>query len=92
MDIGPVAELRDPESDYGLRITAMTSNIKAMRVYAPASANFVSIDPQFNFDDPFGREWSNEDTGIVVLEPGQAVQWKIRLEIFSLTQDDSQQL
>ena len=24
MDNGPIAELRDPESDYGLRITAMT--------------------------------------------------------------------
>lgn len=92
MDIGPVAELRDPESDYGLRITAMSTNIKAMRVYAPAGANFVSIDPQFNFDDPFGREWANEDNGMVVLQPGQAVQWKIRLEIFSLTQNDSQQL
>ena len=93
MDIGPVAELHDPESDYGLRITAMTSNIKAMRVYAPADANFISIDPQFNFDDPLGREWpKDEDTGMVVLQPGQAVQWKIRLEIFSLTQDDPQQL
>jgi aldose 1-epimerase len=93
MDTGPVAELRDPDSDYGLRITAMTSNIKAMRVYAPVAANFISIDPQFNFDDPFGHEWAkDEDTGMVVLQPGQAVQWKIRLEIFSLTQDDSQQL
>jgi aldose 1-epimerase len=93
MDNGPVAELRDPQSDYGLRITAMTSNIKAMRVYAPAAANFICIDPQFNFDDPFGREWGkDEDTGMVVLQPGQAVQWKIRLEIFSLTQDDTRHL
>ena len=93
MDNGPVAEVRDPESDYGLRITAMTSNIKAMRVYAPADATFISIDPQFNFDDPFGHEWAKgEDTGMVVLQPGQAVQWKIRLEIFSLTQDDSRHL
>jgi aldose 1-epimerase len=93
MDNGPVAELRDPESDYGLRITAMTSNIKTMRVYAPADANFVSIDPQFNFDDPFGHEWAkDEDTGMVLLQPGQTVQWKIRLEIFSLTQDDARHL
>ena len=93
MDIGPAAELRDPESDYGLRMTMMTPNIKAMRVYAPADAKFVSIDPQFNFDDPFGREWSkDEDTGMVVLQPGQTVQWKIRLEIFSLSQEDSQHL
>jgi hypothetical protein len=86
MDIGPVAELRDPASNYGLRLTAMSSNIKAMRVYAPTGAAFVSIDPQFNYDDPFGREWPNgEDTGMVMLQPGQSVQWKIRLEIFSLT-------
>jgi aldose 1-epimerase len=91
LDNGPAAELRDPVSGYGLRITAMTSTIKAMRVYAPADANFVSIDPQFNYDDPFGREWANdEDTGMVVLQPGQSAQWKIRLEIFSLKPSDEQ--
>ncbi len=93
MDNGPVAELRDPMSDYGLRITVMTSNIKSMHVFAPAGAAFVSIDPSFNYDDPFGREWSkDEDTGMVVLQPGQTVQWKIRLEIFSLRTDESQRL
>jgi aldose 1-epimerase len=93
LDNGPVVELRDPENNYGLRITAMTSNIKAMRVDAPAGANFISIDPEFNFDDPFGHEWAkDEDTGMVILEPGQSVQWKIRLEIFSLMQNESQQL
>ncbi len=86
MENGPVAELRDPENDYGLRITAMTPTIKAMRVYAALDGSFISIQPQFNFDDPFGREWSKgEDTGIVVLQPGQTTQWKIRLEIFSLS-------
>ena len=35
MEDGPVAELRDPENDYGLRVTAMIPAIKAMRVYAP---------------------------------------------------------
>jgi aldose 1-epimerase len=86
MEDGSVAELRDPENDYGLRITAMTSTIKAIRVYAPLDGSFISIEPQFNYDDPFGREWAkNEDTGMVVLEPGQTTQWKIRLEIFSLS-------
>jgi aldose 1-epimerase len=85
LENGPVAELRDPKSKYGLRITAMTPSIKAMRAYAPAGANFVSIEPQFNYDDPFGREWaSDEDTGMVVLQPGQSVEWKIRLEILPL--------
>jgi aldose 1-epimerase len=83
---GPMAELRDPESDYGLRITATSPTIKALRVYAPLDGSFVSIEPQFNYDDPFGREWGKEeDTGMVVLEPGQSTQWRIRLEIFSLS-------
>jgi len=86
MEDGPVAELLDPENDYGLRITAMTSTIKAMRVYAPLDGSFISIEPQFNYDDPFGREWPKvEDTGMVVLQPGQSTQWRIRLEIFSLS-------
>jgi aldose 1-epimerase len=93
MDSGPVAELRDPASGYGLRLTLETSNVKALRVYAPTDANYISIDPQFNFDDPFGREWSREeDTGMVVLQPGQSVQWKVRLEIFSLTPTSSKLL
>ena len=85
LEDGPVAELRDPDSGYGLRIMAMTSTIKAIRVYAPLDGSFISIEPQFNYDDPFGREWGkDEDTGMVVLQPGQATQWKIRLEIFPL--------
>jgi aldose 1-epimerase len=85
LEDGPVAELRDPDSGYGLRIMAMTSTIKAIRVYAPLDGSFISIEPQFNYDDPFGREWAkDEDTGMVVLEPGQSTQWKIRLEIFPL--------
>lgn len=91
LDNGPAAELRDPESDYGLRVTAMSSTIKTMRIHAPAGAGFVSIDPQFNYDDPFGREWpKDEDTGMVVLQPGQSTQWTIRLEIFSLKTADQQ--
>lgn len=93
LESGPIAELRDPKSNYGLRITAMTPSIKAMRAYAPAGADFVSIEPQFNYDDPFGREWAgDEDTGMVVLQPGQSVEWKIRLEILSLTGAETDRL
>jgi hypothetical protein len=85
MENGPAAELRDPENNFGLRITATTPAIKAIRVYAPLDGSFISIDPQFNYDDPFGREWAkDEDTGMVVLQPGQSTQWRVRLEIFSL--------
>ncbi len=93
MEDGPLAELRDPENDYGLRITAMTSTIKAIRVYAPLDGSFISIDPQFNYDDPFGKEWANnEDTGMVVLQPGQSTQWKIQLEIFSLSSSGTERM
>ena len=93
LDNGPFVELRDPKSNYGLRMTILSTAIKAIHVEAPADASFVSIDPQFNYDDPFGHEWAKDvDTGMVVLEPGQTVQWKIRLEIFSLTDDTSQHM
>lgn len=84
-NIGPVAELSDPANDYGLRLTTFSSAIGAMRVVAPVNADYVSIQPQFNRDDPFGREWGkDEDTGMVVLQPGQSTQWKVRLDLFSL--------
>jgi aldose 1-epimerase len=87
LESGPVAELTDPASDFGLRLTALTPTIKAIRVVAPANADFVLIDPQFNYDDPFGKEWDkDEDTGMVVLQPGQTTQWRVRLEIYSLSQ------
>jgi aldose 1-epimerase len=93
MENGPAVELRDPENDYGLRITAMASTIRAIRVYAPLDGSFISIQPQFNYDDPFGREWGkNEDTGMVVLQPGQSTQWQIRLEIFSLSAGQTEHL
>jgi aldose 1-epimerase len=93
LDNGPIAELRDPKSNYGLRMTLLSPAIKAMRVYSPANASFISIDPQFNYDDPFGREWAkDENTGMVVLQPGQTVQWKIRLEIFTLSSDTPQHM
>jgi aldose 1-epimerase len=89
LENGPMAELRDPENDYGLRITAMTSNIKAIRVYAPLDGSYISIEPQINYDVPFGHEWADEDTGMLMLQPGQSIQWQIRLQIFSLSSTDS---
>lgn len=85
LESGPVAELNDSAGGYGLRLTVLSSTIKAIHVLAPANADFVTIEPQFNYDDPFGREWGKDtDTGMVVLEPGQSTQWKVRLEIVSL--------
>jgi aldose 1-epimerase len=82
LDNGPMVELRDPEAQYGLRITALSTTIKAFQIYAPADKNFIAIEPQMNFNDPFGKQWLNEDTGMATLAPGQSVQWKVRIELF----------
>jgi len=83
LDNGPVAELIDPVNDYGLRITMLSSSIKAIHVEAPEDKDFVVLAPKFNNDDPFGHEWAKaEDTGMVTLKPGESVQLRIRLEIF----------
>jgi galactose mutarotase-like enzyme len=82
---GPVAEIRDPAAGYGLRLTPLTASIKFMRVVAPSGAQWISIEPDSNVDDPFGHEWQNpDDTGLVSLQPGDSLQWRVRLEIFSL--------
>jgi aldose 1-epimerase len=82
---GPIAEIRDPVAGYGLRLVPLTASIKFMRVEAPAGERWISIEPDTNVDDPFGHEWANpDDTGIVSLQPGESLQWHVRLEIFSL--------
>lgn len=84
LDSGPVMELLDPEDGFGIRMTMLSPSIKAMHVEAPADGSFVMIEPRFNYDDPFGREWSkDESTGMLVIGPGQTAQWKIRLEIYA---------
>ncbi len=83
LDDGPIVEMTDAASSYGLRIKVLSSKIHAIHVVAPADGKYVEIAPQFNLDDPFGREWGKDvDTGMKVLEPGQAAEWKIRLELF----------
>jgi aldose 1-epimerase len=84
LDSGPVMELLDPEDNFGIRMTMLSPSIKAMHVEAPADGSFVMIEPRFNYDDPFGREWpKDESTGMMVIGPGQTAQWKIRLEIYA---------
>lgn len=86
LDLGPMVELRDPRSNYGLRLTALTPTIRAIHVETAPGSNSITIDPRFNYDDPFGHEWAyGDDTGIVTLEPGKSVQWRIRLELFPIS-------
>lgn len=77
-----VAEIIDPAAHYGLRIITVSPQISAIQVYAPPEKNFIAIEPQFNLNDPFGKEWKHIETGMVTLRPGASVTWKVRLELF----------
>ncbi len=74
--------LADPASKYGIRVEGLSPEIKTVQVYAPPSKSFAAIEEQYNFGDPFGKEWHGMDTGMVILQPGQSTTWKVRLELF----------
>jgi aldose 1-epimerase len=78
-----VIEITDPAAKYGLRIRALSPEIKATQVYAPVDKNFVAVEPQFNLADPYKKEWGKTDTGMVLLKPGKSVSWRVRLELFT---------
>ena len=86
LDNGPVFEVKDTADNYGLRMIMLTNSIKALHVFTKHDAKYFSIDPRTNFDDPLGREWVKDpDASVVVLAPGQTTQWRVRLELFPLT-------
>ncbi len=78
-----VSEIIDPASNYGIRILAESPEIKSIQVYSPPDKSFVALEPQFNLPDPYGSEWKNTDTGMVLLQPGQSVSWRVKLELFT---------
>ena len=82
-DGSTVSEIIDPAGKYGLRLTTFAPSIKSIQVYAPPNKNFVAIEPQFNLPDPYSKEWGNTDTGMVLLQPGQSVYWRVRLALFT---------
>lgn len=75
-------KLIDPDSDYGLTVSALSPEIRTVQVYSPKNASFVAIEDQFNYVDPFGKQWRGMDTGMVTLRPGQSVTWKVQLALF----------
>ncbi|HVW76344.1 MAG TPA: aldose 1-epimerase [Alloacidobacterium sp.] len=75
--------LTDPAANYGIHIEGESPEIKTVQVYAPPEKNFVAIEEQFNFGDPWGKEWKGMDTGMVTLKPGQSVTWKCKLALFT---------
>jgi galactose mutarotase-like enzyme len=72
----------DPAAHYGVDIVGLTPEIKAIQMYAPPTKQFVAIEHQYNFGDPFGKEWGSTDTGMVTLKPGQTTKWHVRLHVF----------
>lgn len=82
-DGSTVSEIVDPAAKYGLKLTTLSPSIKSIQVYAPLNKNFVAIEPQFNLPDPYSKDWGNVDTGMVLLDPGQSVDWRVRLGLFT---------
>jgi len=72
----------DPAAHYGVDIVGLSREIKTIQMYAPPAMQFVAIEDQFNFADPFGKEWGKMDTGMVTLKPGQSTKWHVRLHVF----------
>jgi aldose 1-epimerase len=75
--------ITDSVANYGLRIVALEPAIKAFQVYAPLGKNYIAVEPQFNLVDPYNKIWAGRDTGMVSLQPGQSVSWRVRLELFT---------
>jgi galactose mutarotase-like enzyme len=72
----------DPKAHYGVDIEGLSPNIRTIQMYAPPDKQFVAIEHQYNFADPFGKEWGSMDTGMVTLKPGQSTKWHVRLHVF----------
>lgn len=81
------SEISDLRVNYGMRVTAMSPQIRAIQVYSPVDKSFIALEPQFNYADPFGAEWHDTDTGMVTLAPGASVTWKTQLQLFQPAND-----
>jgi len=79
------AELFDPQAHYGIRVTALSPQVRALQLYSPPGEPFVVLEPQFNWADPFSPVWPGDvNTGMVILSPGQEVTWAVRVELFTM--------
>jgi galactose mutarotase-like enzyme len=72
----------DPAAKYGVDIEGLSPEIRTIQMYAPPDKQFVAIEHQYNFADPFGKEWDSMNTGMVTLQPGQSTKWHVRLHVF----------
>jgi galactose mutarotase-like enzyme len=81
-DKAVTVRIMDLAAHYGINIEGLSPEIKTIQMYAPPNKNFVAIEHQYNFADPFGKEWNGMDTGMVTLKPGQRTKWHVRLSLF----------
>ena len=68
-------------------MTALSTNVRAVRVVnSPADASYVSLGMQTNYGRPVraGVDGPGDGSGMVTLEPGQTLEWKVKLEIFAV--------
>jgi galactose mutarotase-like enzyme len=72
----------DPAAHYGVEVEGLSPTIKTIQMYAPPDKSFVAIEHQYNFADPFGKEWGGMDRGMVTLKPGESTNWHVRLRLF----------
>lgn len=55
--------------------------VSAIQVYAPPEKDFIVLEPQLNWADPFGPQWSPDvNTGMAVLKPGESIAYSARIE------------
>ena len=86
LDNGPVMEIRDTRSGVGIRMTAMSPQIRAIHLHSSPKDNRIVVGFQTNYDDPFSHVWTTDDAaGINVLQPGQSLQWRLRMEVFAIS-------
>ena len=77
-----VVKVIDPKAAYGVAIQGLSPEISTVQMYAPPTQPFAAIEHQFNFADPFGKEWNGLNTGMVTLTPGAKTKWQVRLTVF----------
>jgi galactose mutarotase-like enzyme len=75
-------DVLDPAANYGMRVKTWAPPICNFQFYAPTDKAYTSIEPQVNMPDPFSEIWSKEvDRGMVWLEKGQSLDYKVSVEI-----------
>jgi galactose mutarotase-like enzyme len=79
---GVSVQVIDPAAHYGVDLEGISPELRTIQMYAPPDKSFVAIEHQYNFADPFGKEWGSMNTGMVTLKPGQSTRWHVRLHVF----------